>query len=135
MGNWIPDDPTLVAQILKISAARTPTPPAGFVSPMTWGLEPEVVARFEAAGVPREPLSFERDSFAFDFDGPPAALLAEFRRYYGPTMNAFEAAHSAGKADALDAVLRALFERCNAAKDRDRTHIPATFQRVTIVKP
>ncbi|HZM34635.1 MAG TPA: class I SAM-dependent methyltransferase, partial [Burkholderiales bacterium] len=29
MGNWIPNDPTLVAQILKISASYTPPPPEG----------------------------------------------------------------------------------------------------------
>ena len=29
MGNWIPKDPTLVAQILKISAAYTPPPLRG----------------------------------------------------------------------------------------------------------
>jgi ubiquinone/menaquinone biosynthesis C-methylase UbiE len=39
MGNWIPGDPTLVAQILKISAAYSPPPPEGFVSPVTWGVE------------------------------------------------------------------------------------------------
>lgn len=37
MGNWIPNDPTLVAQILKISSAHAPPPPEGFISPMTWG--------------------------------------------------------------------------------------------------
>jgi ubiquinone/menaquinone biosynthesis C-methylase UbiE len=38
MGNWIPNDPTFVAQILKISSAYSPPPPEGFVSPMTWGI-------------------------------------------------------------------------------------------------
>src|SRR5215510_9379070 len=36
MGNWIPNDPTLVAQILKISSAYSPPPPEGFISPMLW---------------------------------------------------------------------------------------------------
>ncbi len=49
MGNWIPNDPTLVAQILKISSAYMPPPPEGFVSPMTWGVESNVIERF--AGV------------------------------------------------------------------------------------
>ena len=40
MGNWIPNDPTLVAQILKISSTYSPPPPEGFVSPMTWGSKP-----------------------------------------------------------------------------------------------
>jgi SAM-dependent methyltransferase len=52
MGNWIPGDPTLVAQILKISASYAPPPPEGFVSPMTWGIEGNVIERFGAAGVP-----------------------------------------------------------------------------------
>src|SRR4051812_31680306 len=49
MGNWIPNDPTLVAQILKISAAYSPPPPDGFISPMTWGVESNVIDRFACA--------------------------------------------------------------------------------------
>ena len=63
MGNWIPNDPTLVAQILKISASYTPPPPEGFVSPMTWGVEDNVIERFVGAGVPEEQISFERDTY------------------------------------------------------------------------
>ena len=58
MGNWIPGDPTLVAQILKISSAYTPPPPEGFVSPMTWGIESHVIERFTGAGVAKEKISF-----------------------------------------------------------------------------
>ena len=72
MGNWIPNDPTLVAQILKISSAYTPPPPEGFVSPMTWGIESNVIERFAAAGVPAEKISFVRDTFTFNYPGPPA---------------------------------------------------------------
>src|SRR3954454_11708775 len=88
MGNWIPDDPTLVAQILKISSAYSPPPPEGFVSPMTWGVEEHVSERFAAAGVPKEKISFERDTYRFNFPGTPSELVAEFKSYYGPTMNA-----------------------------------------------
>src|SRR5207245_11769803 len=52
MGNWIPNDPTLVAQILKICSGYTPPPPEGFVSPVTWGIESNVIERFARAGVP-----------------------------------------------------------------------------------
>jgi ubiquinone/menaquinone biosynthesis C-methylase UbiE len=45
MGNWIPGDPTLVAQILRISGAYSPPPPEGFVSPMTWCVEADVSIR------------------------------------------------------------------------------------------
>src|SRR5207247_7090180 len=83
MGNWIPNDPTLVAQILKISSSYSPPPPEGFVSPMTWGVEDEVVERFTAAGVPAENVSFARDTFTFNFPGTPSQLVDVFRKYYG----------------------------------------------------
>src|SRR5579863_2039318 len=63
MGNWIPNDPTFVSQVLKISSAFTPPPPEGFVSPMTWGVEENVVERFAAAGVPAERVSCGRDTY------------------------------------------------------------------------
>src|SRR5881409_474162 len=66
MGNWIPNDPTLVAQILKISSAYSPPPPDGFVSPMTWGVEDNVTERFAQAGVPEDGISFERDTYTFN---------------------------------------------------------------------
>jgi SAM-dependent methyltransferase len=132
MGNWIPGDPTLVAQILKISAAYTPPPPAGFVSPMTWGVEESVRERFAAAGIPAANVAFQRDSFTFRHAGTPASLVEDFRTYYGPTMNAYDAAAKNGKADALHAGLVELFERQNQSGRSDLTVIPATFLRVTV---
>jgi len=131
MGNWIPGDPTLVAQILKISSAYTPPPPEGFVSPMTWGDEAQVRERFEAAGVVGA--TFQRAIWFFRHGGPPAELLAIFRNYYGPTMNAFEAAANTGREAELEAELTALFEAQNRGGDA-RTEIPATFLKVTVVK-
>ncbi len=132
MGNWIPNDPTLVAQILKISSAYSPPPPEGFVSPMTWGIEDDVVERFETAGVPRTGISFERDTYTFNFPGAPSGLVSEFRSYYGPTMNAFEAAAANGREADLEAELDALFNAQNTSPTRDATSIPATFLRVTV---
>ena len=132
MGNWIPGDPTLVAQILKISSAYSPPPPEGFVSPMTWGVEEDVTERFTAAGVPAENISFERDTYTFNFPAPPSDLVAEFRAYYGPTMNAFEAAEANGREDELKADLDELFASQNTSSDEARTSIPATFLRVTV---
>src|SRR5213594_2293312 len=129
MGNWIPNDPTLVAQILKISSSYSPPPPEGFISPMTWGIENNVTERFAAAGVPAEKISFARDTFTFNFPGPPSAFVDEFRKYYGPTMNAFEAAEKNGRAADLQNELEALFNSQN--KSNNATSIPATFLRVT----
>jgi SAM-dependent methyltransferase len=134
MGNWIPNDPTLVAQILKISAAYTPPPPEGFVSPMTWGVEDEVIARFTAAGVPKDNIGFARDSFVFNYPGPPEGFVGEFRTYYGPTMNAFAAAEQSGRADELQAELETLFASQNQSPNQDATSIPASFLRVTVVR-
>jgi SAM-dependent methyltransferase len=135
MGNWIPGDPTLVAQILKISSAYSPPPPEGFVSPMLWGVETEVTARFEAAGISAANVAFARETFVFRWPGPPAELVDLFRLYYGPTMNAFEAAEGAGKEAALLEELVALFERQNTSPDKGATAIPATFLKVTVSKP
>jgi SAM-dependent methyltransferase len=132
MGNWIPNDPTLVAQILKVSSSYSPPPPEGFVSPMTWGIEGNVIERFAAAGVPGEKISFSRGTYTFRYPGPPSAFVADFRKYYGPTMNAFAAAEQGGKSADLQQELEALFERENRSQAKDATSIPATFLRVTV---
>ena len=133
MGNWIPGDPTLVAQILKISAAYTPPPPAGFISPVTWGVEDNVRERFGAAGMRPEDISCERASYVFRHPGPATEFLDNFRLYYGPTMNAFEAAAKDGRAEQLREELTTLFERQNQA-GADRTVIPATYLKVIVRK-
>lgn len=133
MGNWIPGDPTLVAQILKISAAYTPPPPEGFVSPVTWGVEDNVRERFGAAGVKPGDISCERSTYVFRHPGPPAELLGIFKQYYGPTMNAFEAAARDGRDQQLETELRELFEAQNQGGP-DRTEIPATFLKVSVDK-
>lgn len=132
MGNWIPNDPTLVAQILKISSAYTPAPPEGFVSPMTWGVEDKVIERFAAAGVSADQISFARETFTFKTNGAPSAYLQAFRTYYGPTMNAYEAAEKNGRAADLHGELEELFKRQNKSPRADATSIPATFLRVTV---
>ena len=132
MGNWIPNDPTLVAQILKISSAYSPPPPEGFVSPMTWGIEANVIERFGGAGIPRGNISFVKDTYTFNFPGSPSGFLDAFRTYYGPTMNAFDAAEKNGRAGDLLRELEVLFSGQNRSPDQNATSIPATFLRVTV---
>jgi SAM-dependent methyltransferase len=132
MGNWIPNDPTLVAQILKISSAYSPPPPEGFISPMTWGVENNVIERFASAGVPKEKVSFVRDTYTFNFPGAPSEFVDAFRKYYGPTMNAFDAAEKNGRASDLQKELVALFTSQNKSPSKDATSIPATFLRVIV---
>jgi ubiquinone/menaquinone biosynthesis C-methylase UbiE len=134
MGNWIPGDPTLVAQILKISSAYSPPPPEGFVSPMLWGIEKDVTERFGAAGIAADRISFLRDTFVFNNQGTTAQAVDDFRLYYGPTMNAFEAAEKNGKAEDLRRELVELFTRQNTSREAGRSDMPATFLRVTVTR-
>ena len=132
MGNWIPNDPTFVAQVLRISSAFTPPPPEGFVSPMTWGVEASVTERFVAAGVRAEEIAFARDTYTFNFAGKPTEFLGRFKNYYGPAMSAFAAAEKSGRAADLQRQLEDLFETQNRSSRKDMTSIPATFLRVTV---
>ena len=134
MGNWIPGDPTLVAQILKISSAYTPAPPEGFVSPMLWGKEEHVTERFEKAGIPKENISFVKDTFRFEASFSPTEYVQKFKDFYGPTMNAFEAAEKNGKSKELQHELEVLFNEKNESKEKNKLSIPATFLRVMIKK-
>ena len=132
MGNWIPNDPTFVSQVLKISSAFTPPPPEGFVSPMTWGVENNIIERFGQAGVPRENISMAKDTYYFASpDKSPTQFIELFETFYGPTMNAVEAAQKNGKAQELHTQLVELANAQNKSKDAG-TFIPATFTRVTV---
>ena len=133
MGNWIPNDPTsFVSQLLKISSAFAPPPPEGFISPMTWGVESHIVERFAQAGVPEERISMVKDTYWFESPGVgPVGFIDLFRKFYGPTMNAFEAAAKNGKVDELQGHLEELAKVQNKGGD-DSTSIPATFMRVTV---
>jgi ubiquinone/menaquinone biosynthesis C-methylase UbiE len=132
MGNWIPGDPTLVAQILKISSTYTPPPPEGFISPMLWGVESNVIERFVSAGIAKENISFLKDTFTFKAPISPTEFVDRFKNYYGPTMNAFEAAEKNGKAMDLQKELETLFNSKNESGSENTVSIPATFLRVTV---
>jgi ubiquinone/menaquinone biosynthesis C-methylase UbiE len=132
MGNWIPNDPTFVSQLLKISTAFMPPPPDGFVSPMTWGVETHIVERFGQAGVPPEKISMVKDTFHFiSPDKSPAHVIESFKRFYGPTMNAFEAAEKTGKVEELHNQLMELAKAQNQSRNGGAS-IPASFMRVTV---
>jgi len=132
MGNWVPGDPTLIAETLRISSAYAPPPPAGFVSPMTWGDEASVRERFVAAGIAPQDIRCERATWLFRHPGTPLSFLQLFLDYYGPAMNAFAAAAEVGQTDTLYRELAELFRSQN--RGDESTAIPATFLKVTVVK-
>ena len=132
MGNWIPGDPTMVAQLLKISSAYNPPPPEGFISPMTWGVEENVIERFGNAGIPGENISFSKEPWTFNAPYSAAEFVEEFKNYYGPTMNSFEAAEKNGKSAALQQELEDLFNSHNKSKAPGEAIITATYLKVTV---
>ena len=131
MGNWIPNDPTFVSQLLRVSSAFTPPPPEGFISPMTWGVESHIIERFGQAGVPKENISMVKDTYYFAHsEKSPTEFIELFERFYGPTMNAVDAARKNRKEKELH---KQLVELANAQnKSNAGTFIPATFMRVTV---
>lgn len=132
MGNWIPNDPTFVSQLLKISSAFTPPPPEGSISPMTWGVESNIIERFGNAGVPKKNISMVQDAYYFASpEKSPAQFVDLFEKFYGPTMNAVEAAQKNGKAEELHNQLLELANAQNKSKNAG-TFIPATFMRITV---
>ena len=131
MGNWIPNDPTFVSQVLRISSAFMPPPPEGFISPMTWGVESNIIERFGQAGVPKEKVAMVKDTYYFaSAEQSPTRFIELFETFYGPTMNAVEAAQKNGKQADLHSQLVELANAQNKSKDAG-TLIPATFMRVT----
>ncbi len=134
MGNWIPNDPSLISEILKISSDYTPPPPEGFISPMTWGIESKVIERFTSAGIRKENINFYKDDFTFESKDSPSKIVDDFRKYYGPTMNAFDVAAKKGLTNNLLKKLENLFENQNKSKNKNSTTIPVTYLKVSIIK-
>ena len=99
---------------------------------MTWGVESNVVERFGAAGVPKEDISFARATYTLNYPGSPTEFVDTFRRYYGPTINAFDAAEKNGKSEELRQELETLFKSQNKSQTAGATSIPATYLRVTV---
>jgi hypothetical protein len=133
LGNWIPNDPTsFISQLLRIVSSFMPPPPEGFVSSMLWGVESHIVERFGQAGIPRKNISMAKDTFSFASpDKSPAEIIELFRHFYGPTMNAFDAAEASGTTEDLHRQLVELANQQNTASDSS-TSIPATYMRVTV---
>jgi SAM-dependent methyltransferase len=133
MGNWIPGDETsFVSLLLQIGSSFTPPPPEGFVSPMTWGVDSHIIERFGAAGIPAENVTTEKGVFTFSSDDKsPEDFIDALRTYYGPTMNAYDAARNAGREEELH---EKLVEMANAQNrsSNGSTSIPATFLKVTV---
>ena len=61
----------------------------------------------------------------------PTQFVDLFEKFYGPTMNAVEAAQKNGQAEELHKQLLELANAQNKSKNAG-TFIPATFRRITV---
>jgi hypothetical protein len=111
---------------------RDTPPPEGFVSPMTCGCRKQRGRAIWGGRCPAERISFVRNTFSFTTAGPPACLVDTLRRYYGPTLDTFEADDENGRSADLLREPEALFANQNTATEG--TAIPATFLRVTVAR-
>jgi hypothetical protein len=99
---------------------------------MTWGVDTHIIERFGKAGVSKDKISTVKDTYYFvSPDRSPVDVVELFSRFYGPTMNAFEAAEKNGKAEELRRELIELALAQNKGVEGG-TSIPATFLRVTV---
>ena len=100
---------------------------------MTWGVEENVHDRFEAAGIPPADIACAPRDLLFPPSRIAARIARPFRHYYGPTMNAFEAAAKEGRADDLHRELADLFDSQNEGSP-DAAVIPATYLKVIVTR-
>ena len=116
-----------IGQLFKTNARHVP-PPAGLRSPVLWGTEERLRELF-ADDI--DEIRAERRTFAFRYPSAKA-YLDYWRRFYGPTMKAFEAVGDAG-AVALEADLIDLIGRFNRAGDGTMV-VPSEYLEVVVVK-
>jgi SAM-dependent methyltransferase len=123
LANWTPDG--FIGKMFAVFARHLP-PPAGLASPLLWGDEAVVRARFNGAA---EELRLTRHTAHMRYPFDPAATVDFFRRYYGPTQRAFESL----KDDRQAALRRDLVElqtRHNVSTSPDETDSPAEYLEI-----
>jgi SAM-dependent methyltransferase len=116
-----------VGQVFRINARHAP-PPAGIRSPVQWGTE---VRLRELFGGAIESIALEKRHYVFRYRSPEA-YLEYWRRFYGPTVKAFEGVGAIG-APALERDLLELIGRFNRATDGTMV-VPTEYLEAVIVK-
>jgi len=125
VASWTPDG--FVGAMLRVVSKHVP-PPAGVASPLLWGTEARLR---ELLGGAVASLEVAARDFVFRFRSAEE-FIEVFRRYYGPTLKAFEAVGEAG-APALRGELEELVRRF----DRNRggpVAVPAQYVEAVAVR-
>ena len=119
LASWTPSG--FIGELFKTITSYVPGPP-GVSSPMLWGTEDHVENLF-GDSIARI-RSVERIS-TFRF-GSPEDFVSFFRRWYGPTLKAFEALDDKGRA-ALAKDLATLARRFDRYGDGGSVALPSTY--------
>ena len=123
--SWTPEG--FIGDLFRTTAGYVP-PPAGLQSPMLWGTEEHLRELF---GDGLESLEVTEKTFTWRFKSAEE-FVAFFRRWYGPTVKAFEAVGGDGKGD-LEAALVALARRHDRIGTGEAIAIPATYAEAIAV--
>jgi ubiquinone/menaquinone biosynthesis C-methylase UbiE len=116
-----------IGQLFKTNARHVP-PPAGLRSPIEWGTETRLRELFGDASAE---LTVEKRQLVFRYRSP-AAYVEYWRRFYGPTLKAFETVGEDGRA-ALESDLLDLIARFNRADDGTMV-VPSEYLEAVIVR-
>ncbi|HET7599639.1 MAG TPA: methyltransferase domain-containing protein [Gemmatimonadales bacterium] len=106
MANWTPEG--VIGEMLRAHAAVVP-PPSGVPSPLQWGTEEVVRARF-GSGVTE--LTCVRRTLELRFPVPPAAVTELFATNYGPTVMTLRATDPEGASRLRESLTR-IFQQHN----------------------
>lgn len=124
LANWTPEG--FIGKMFSVFKAHLPPPPAGVPSPMDWGNETIVRERLKQ-GFTNVRLTRRMAMMRYPF--PPAETVEFFRKYYGPTLRAFESlpenAQTALRRDLVD-----LQTRHNRATEPGTTEVAAEYLEV-----
>lgn len=119
LASWTPDG--FIGQMFRVITSHVPAP-AGVQSPLLWGTEEHLSELFGDAATDMR--SVER-TCTLRFTSPDE-FVTFFRRWYGPTLKAFEALDEAGQT-ALAADLADLARRSDRHGDGGSVALPATY--------
>jgi len=116
-----------IGQLFKVNAKHVP-PPAGLRSPILWGTEARLRELF---GDSVAELRAVKRYYTFRARSPEA-FIEDWKRWYGPTLKAFQAVGEDG-APALEADLLDLIARFNRATDGTMA-VPSEYLETVIIR-
>ncbi|MDB6058479.1 MAG: methylase involved in ubiquinone/menaquinone biosynthesis [Verrucomicrobiales bacterium] len=125
LANWTPDG--FLGKVFAVFARHVPPPP-GFPSPLLWGDEQIVRARFQGHG---DDLQVTRRTARMVYPFDPSETVNFFRRYYGPTARAFDALKPVGQLALLSELIE-LQTEFNTSKRANETEVLSDYLEVHV---